>query len=51
MGYQAVHGMLHRSEPAPVQFASRVSCHIHKQFVSEKIEELLKCATCGVDRQ
>ena len=42
VGHQAVHGMLHRSEPTPVQFASRVSCHIHKQFVSEQIEELLK---------
>ena len=42
MGRQAVHDMLHRSEPAPVQFANRTSCHIHKQFVSEQIEELLK---------
>ena len=42
VGRQAVHDMLHRSEPAPVQFANRTSCHIHKQFVSEQIEELLK---------
>ena len=35
VGHQAVHDMLHRTEPAPVQFANRFSCIIHKQFVSE----------------
>ena len=42
VGPDAVHGMLHRNQPASVQFANRVSCSMYKQFVSGAIQELVK---------
>ena len=32
------------NEPAPVQCANRVSCGMHKQFVDDTIQELVKIA-------
>ena len=39
---EQVQAMLHRDQPAPVQFAKRVSCSMHQQFVDDIIQELIK---------
>ena len=42
VGPDAVHGMLHRDQPAHVQFANRISCSMHKQFVTDTIQDLIR---------
>ena len=37
--------MIDRSEPAQVQFANRVSCSMHRSFVQETLQELIRVGT------